>query len=255
MPPQSLREVYEERYAGDYRQELEGYEVARWKALEHYLLNVAKVSDAKLVLDYGAGAGLHVDLWRQAFPQADLYGCDISSTAGEKCVAKYPHLTGRYRRIDNDRVDFPDEMFDVILSIEVMEHVEDLEAYLREIYRLLKPGGKFIWTTPCGNFGSIDHLYSVLAGKTESARDDTRRFTWEDPTHLRRLKSGQARRFIQNAGFREAFFRYRAHLFSFLCTYVIRSRPYRLRHWLMTLDYRLFRLLPNASSMIGCATK
>ena len=51
-----------------------------------------------------------------------------------------------------------DNKFNIITSIEVMEHVEDLTAYVKDIYRLLKPGGIFIWTTPCANKYSIEYL-------------------------------------------------------------------------------------------------
>ena len=38
--------------------------------------------------------------------------------------------------------------FDTIISFQVIEHIEDDKYFLKEIQRLLKPGGKFIFTTP-----------------------------------------------------------------------------------------------------------
>lgn len=46
----------------------------------------------------------------------------------------------------------PDDAFDVVVSVEVLEHVEADERFVSEIARVLKPGGKFIMTTPNGDF-------------------------------------------------------------------------------------------------------
>lgn len=48
-----------------------------------------------------------------------------------------PHLTG-----------LPENKFDVVISFQLIEHIEDDITLLSEIYRVLKPGGKFICTTP-----------------------------------------------------------------------------------------------------------
>jgi len=45
-------------------------------------------------------------------------------------------------------LDFPDNTFDFVFSFQVIEHIEDDKEYLKEISRVLKPGGKFICTTP-----------------------------------------------------------------------------------------------------------
>ena len=45
-------------------------------------------------------------------------------------------------------VDLPDETFDTILSFQVIEHIKDDHLFLREIARILKPGGKAIISTP-----------------------------------------------------------------------------------------------------------
>jgi len=86
----SISSIYNQRYSGDYREHLSGYEIARWKALDHFVTHVLKLNAAQRVLDYGAGSGLHVGLWEKIFPEAELHFCDISSVAEEKFKAKYP---------------------------------------------------------------------------------------------------------------------------------------------------------------------
>jgi SAM-dependent methyltransferase len=45
----------------------------------------------------------------------------------------------------------PDASFDCVVAVEVIEHVDDDEAFIREIQRVLKPGGRFLATTPNGD--------------------------------------------------------------------------------------------------------
>lgn len=251
----SVSSVYDKRYSGDYRESLSGYEIARWEALDHFITRVLKLNAAKRVLDYGAGSGLHVELWEKLFPGAELSFCDISSVAKEKFGEKYPHYAERYFPFRKDQAELPDGTFDVVVSVEVMEHVEDLEAYLGDVNRLLKRGGRFVWTTPCANKYSIEHVYAALSGKIEATEEGYRRWKWEDSTHVRRLKSREIDALLRENGFSEVQFRFRAHFFSFVGTYFPTRHLRRMRERLMTLDYRLFRRLTNGASMIGAAKK
>jgi len=47
-----------------------------------------------------------------------------------------------------DRLDFPDDHFDYVTMLAVIEHIADPMPLLREIARILKPGGKWVATTP-----------------------------------------------------------------------------------------------------------
>jgi 2-polyprenyl-3-methyl-5-hydroxy-6-metoxy-1,4-benzoquinol methylase len=251
----SVSSVYDQRYSGDYREHLSGYEIARWEALDHFVTHVLKLASARKVLDYGAGSGLHVDLWEKIFPEAELHFCDISSVAMEKFKAKYPRHADRYSLVCENQPDCYAGTFDVIASVEVMEHVEDLNLYLLDIRRLLKPGGMFVWTTPCANHLSIEHIFSLITGKIERTKEGFRRWQWEDPTHVRRLRSNEIESILRENGFWDVRFRFRSHFFSFICTYFPTQRLNGLRNRLMTLDYTLFRCLPNGASMIGAAVK
>ena len=49
---------------------------------------------------------------------------------------------------DLTRLTFDDDVFDLVISEEVLEHVQDLDAALREVRRVSRPGGHFIFTVP-----------------------------------------------------------------------------------------------------------
>jgi 2-polyprenyl-3-methyl-5-hydroxy-6-metoxy-1,4-benzoquinol methylase len=58
-------------------------------------------------------------------------------------------LDGRFRLADITRqLPWPDASFDLILCIEGIEHLEDAFSFIREMHRLVKPGGILIVTTP-----------------------------------------------------------------------------------------------------------
>ena len=257
-----LKDFYNKRYLNGYRENLSGYEIARWVALEHFIKNILKREKIKNMLDYGCGNGLHVNLWKKLFPQADLNFCDISNIALESLITIYPEFKNKCFEIDQNREFKLDSYFDLILSIEVMEHVENLDNYLNDIFKLLKPGGFFIWTTPCANKFSIEHIYNVLTKQIETTNAGERRWKWEDPAHLRRLKSYEIKNKLKKIGFESIEFRFRAHFFSVVCTYVF-SRlirgPFRplkkFNEQIMILDYLLFRKFPNGASMLGYARK
>lgn len=52
------------------------------------------------------------------------------------------------RSEDLTRLTYPDQSFDLILTSETLEHVPDLSAALREIHRVLAPGGRHLFTVP-----------------------------------------------------------------------------------------------------------
>lgn len=251
-----LGPLYDDLYARGYRSCLAGYELARWEALRHFLLRVTRAGAARRVLDYGAGSGAFVPLWQAVFPRAEFAFCDVSAVALEKLQSAYPEYRGRCRLVRGGRAEMEAESADVIISVEVLEHVEDLAGYAADIYRLLTPGGVFVWTTPCANPLSIEHLYNRLTRQIDPTPEGYRRWRWEDPTHLRRLTSGEAAVLLRRAGFTSVGFRYRAHLFSFVCTHTpARRLAAPVKDYLMRLDYGLFRRLPNGASMLGWARR
>ncbi|MBF0195694.1 MAG: class I SAM-dependent methyltransferase [Magnetococcales bacterium] len=251
------KDLYDDLYRDGYRSTMSGIELARAKGIDHFANHIMQPGPVKMMLDYGAGAGLHMPIWQSLFPDSQLYFADISSIALEQLAKKYPQHKKNLFTIENYKCNNNGQQFDVITSVEVMEHVEQVDDYLKDILRLLKPGGFFLWTTPCGNPLSIEHIYSLFTGQIQPSKDGKRRWGWEDPTHIRRYKSSEVKQLLKNSGFSNIKLRYRAHLFSFLVTRYWRLNQLAdpMRQNLLEADYKYLRNLPNAASMIGCAQK
>lgn len=65
---------------------------------------------------------------------------------------------GKYKKIiqaDATRFPFKEKTFQTIISSCAVEHIPDLNDLLSEIYKVLKPGGKFILSVPSVNFGDM----------------------------------------------------------------------------------------------------
>jgi SAM-dependent methyltransferase len=101
------------------------------------------------VADVGAGRGAFSMLLGEKLraehglgPREHLFACDpISKSFEYDGIDCAPTLA-------NGRLPFEDASFDATVSIEVIEHVEDSFAFLRELARVTKPGGRVIVTTP-----------------------------------------------------------------------------------------------------------
>ncbi|MEO8448667.1 MAG: class I SAM-dependent methyltransferase [Gemmatimonadota bacterium] len=99
------------------------------------------------VLDYGCGAGeIVAELRRRAI---DGFGCDVFYEGGDASRSVDPTLLEDIiKRMDGNTIPFESASFDFVTNNQVMEHVEDLDAVLAEIHRVLKPGGTVLSLFP-----------------------------------------------------------------------------------------------------------
>jgi len=112
------------------------------------------------ILDVGCGDGNFSVLLKEACNAKELYGIEISKKGVESARKKGV----KCYQLDIDEEDFPfeNDYFDAIFAGEIIEHLYDPDHLLDEVYRVLKPEGVFILTTP--NLSSIYNRISLFLG-------------------------------------------------------------------------------------------
>lgn len=104
------------------------------------------------LLEVGCGEGRGVEI---LLPQANSYlGLDKIHEVIDSLKIRFPNIEFRQAVIPPFE-SIPDNCFDTIVSFQVIEHIPDDVLYLKEIYRVLRPGGQAIISTP-----NINHTLS-----------------------------------------------------------------------------------------------
>ena len=111
-----------------------------YAAIERELAAIGPVGD---VLDFGAGTGQFTLRLRNAGRYRSVTGADLLPRA-DTAPADLRWVQGDL----NDRLPVGDRSFDLIVAAEVIEHLENPRAMCREIFRLLRPGGRLVLSTP-----------------------------------------------------------------------------------------------------------
>lgn len=115
----------------------------------HTVLELLAVKPGERVLDIGCGNAR--DIARIAELGGDVVGVDISAgmVAAARQELERMGKSGIALRVgDATSLDFPDASFDKVLCSEVIEHIPDAPRALREMHRILKPGGSLVLSTP-----------------------------------------------------------------------------------------------------------
>jgi SAM-dependent methyltransferase len=96
--------------------------------------------EGRRILDVGCGIGTYVRRFRNLSPE--VYGLDVS--AERLAEARLPNLVAA----EGEALPFEDGSFDVLVFNEVIEHVRDDRAAIRDALRVLKDGGHVVIYAP-----------------------------------------------------------------------------------------------------------
>ena len=99
----------------------------------------------KVCTDLGPGSGRWLDFVKKFKPKR-IFAADISLEIKKKCINKVDEF--RINDFEKGKIDFKSNSMDVIMIIEVLEHVRNYELFLKEIIRISKNGGILIFTMP-----------------------------------------------------------------------------------------------------------
>jgi SAM-dependent methyltransferase len=117
------------------------------------------VADGDKFLDIGCGVGQMTELVYKTRKNVEVWGVDISDAVIASNSAKTPKIIYKQGYV-GDLKDIPTNYFDSVFSGEVLEHLTIPKNLFLDAYRALKPGGKFILTTPYDHtIESEEHLW------------------------------------------------------------------------------------------------
>ena len=123
--------------------------VARRTIVFDFVLRRAKPLTRPRILDIGCGTGFNVAYLRNlGFTR--VVGLDVAPEALDFCRSR--QLTALVQA-DATRAPFLDGTFDMILALDLIEHVEDDVTAIRGLARLLAPGGVLVIFTPAFELG------------------------------------------------------------------------------------------------------
>lgn len=123
------------------------------QAFEKYVTIITKISkaDAK-ILDVGCGTGIAMSLLKKK-NRRHLFGIEISKSSMRICKSKSLDC----RLYDGKSIPFEPNLFEVVGSINVLEHTDNPIQFLNEQYRVTKNNGYLV--VVCPNFLSITNNY------------------------------------------------------------------------------------------------
>lgn len=114
---------------------------ARWRFASDYVAD-------KVVADCACGVGLGSAMFAQA-GATKVHAFDLSPdavAAARKNCAQYP--TVDVQQADGRHLPLADNSIDLFISFESIEHIDDDRGFIKEVVRVLRPGGSFICSTP-----------------------------------------------------------------------------------------------------------
>lgn len=133
--------------------------MARWSRAKRLLA----LPPGSRVLDLGCAFGFGTGMLTGRY---DAYGHDLNPAYIDRAHRSVPGAT--FTQGPADRIPYADSYFDGVLLLDVLEHVPDERAVLREAARVLRPGGVLVLSVPNrGALAALDSLnvYTRLLGR------------------------------------------------------------------------------------------
>ncbi len=126
--------------------------------------------DDRVILDLGCGEGITLERLKTLFPEKQVFGIDVDRENIQIC--REHNLPVQQGDLYDLRL--PQNSVDVVLFLEVLEHLHHPDKAIREIHRILRPGGKLLLLFP--------HDLIFLLARLATLKIKEARY---DPGHLR----------------------------------------------------------------------
>jgi ubiquinone/menaquinone biosynthesis C-methylase UbiE len=147
---------YAEDLYKEIRKETYGEDIGQnsWLTADEYrvFFEILQLSPGKKVLEIATGSGGPA-VFMVTETGCDLTGIDINENGVKNAqqLAEEKGLASKLRFLladASETLPFPDASFDAIVSIDSINHLKNRLQLLKEFYRLLRPGGKLLYTDP-----------------------------------------------------------------------------------------------------------
>ena len=153
------------------------------KELTEWAFHFLAFQSTEMILDIGCGGGVAVKMLSQHTPEGRVYGIDYSKTAiecaeNENCK-KISEGKVVISRESVEKLSFADESFDKVFSIESYYFWPNLAENMKEVYRVIKPGGKFILVAEMVKIRPINPVKEKIIKELD--------MTWLSPEEIRSL--------------------------------------------------------------------
>ncbi|MBC8160703.1 MAG: glycosyltransferase [Roseiflexaceae bacterium] len=113
------------------------------------LLDYLDLKDGEKVLDCGCGMGVYIMMMNRL---RDLHIFGVDGDVARLEWAEREGVEARLSSVDIQQLPFADNTFDKVLMSEVLEHIADDRQAMREVFRVLKPGGILALSVPHANY-------------------------------------------------------------------------------------------------------
>lgn len=149
------------------------------------LIQLARPNSTDLCLDIGTGTGhTAAELAKYAHK---VYGLDPSNGMRQAAIEHYGGISNlEFVDGTSEKTNFADNSFDIVTARHTLHHHPSMSKTLAEIYRILKPNGRFVLVDEITPKEELNDWYHQL----EITRD---------PTHVRSYYLSEWQRFITNA--------------------------------------------------------
>ncbi|MFC1907642.1 class I SAM-dependent methyltransferase [Chloroflexota bacterium] len=131
------------------------------------VLSLFELSPQVELLDLGCGDGEYTLKVAEKIGTSDIFGIDVVKESVEQ--AKVRGINCYQADLDEAKFPFQDESFDAVCANQVIEHLSNTDGFIKEIHRLLKPGGYAVISTP--NLAAWTSIVFLLLG-------------WQNPIQL-----------------------------------------------------------------------
>lgn len=115
---------------------------------EKYEVNILRkmsaIKNIENALEIGCGNGNGTKLIKKYFSAKNIIAIDLDKKMINIALKRNSDTSVTFKVMDAAKLDFPDNYFDAVFDLGVIHHISEWKNCIKEVHRVLKPGGEFI---------------------------------------------------------------------------------------------------------------